>query len=162
MQIVSPEVAPVMKLICPESASFLFKADGFLVYELEIASRYLAMTRARQLVHEHDFSAQRTHHTGPLRRVPSGHHCDEWVAFHRTDDRQTSSRISTCHFDNRLVWLETAVRFSILDDLKGHTILFRSTRIEIFKFDEKTAAKAVSQSAKFDERCRSNSIKNGG
>src|SRR6185437_5279363 len=137
MQIVSPEIALVMKLICPESASFLFKTDGFLIYKFEIATGYLAMTRARQLIHEHDFSAQRTHHTGPLRRVPSRHHCDEWVAFHCTDNRQTSSRISTCHFDNRLVRLETAVRFSILDDLMGHTILFRSTLIEIFKFGEK-------------------------
>ena len=74
-----------------------------LVERIEaIAAGDLTGFRLRQLVDQHDLSAQSAHHSGALGGVALRHHRDKRMALNRADDRQPRAGVAAGQLDDRL------------------------------------------------------------
>ena len=136
-------IATPLKLVSPKRATLLRHLTGDPVNFGKIRTRYLTRFAARQLIHQHDFSAESRHHSGSFRRIAFRHDRNKRIALDAADDGQTGAHIAAGQFHNALAWLQGAIPLRRLDHPQRGPVLFGKPRVEMVQLGQNAAVHTV-------------------
>ena len=121
-------------------------------HQVEIGARDLTRRRAGQLVHQHNFGAQRPHHARSLLRVPARHHGHEVIALDRADNGEPRARIAAGELHHGLSRTQLAAGLRIFDHPQGHAVLLRESGMQVVELDQQPPGQPSRQTCKLDDR----------